>query len=156
MRKYSHLRKRGKRFPVLLQNREKSPNWVCLTAGSVGRGRLRLVSPYSAVPGFIRPLTNTRRRTWAKRPAWNRWDFLEHFSWLCCHRHNQSNTDQLFKARTSDTVAAQVCFGEFCLSLASAILHVWRAQALTTLAAFLQLRPLKLQPVQSAFPLHAT
>lgn len=66
VRKCSHLCERRKRLPALLQNREKSPNWICLTAGSVGRGRLLLVSPYSAVPGFIRPFTNTRRQTWAK------------------------------------------------------------------------------------------
>lgn len=51
------------------------------------------------MPGFIRPFTNARRQTWAKRPAWNRWDFLEYFSWVCCHRHAQSNTDQLFKSK---------------------------------------------------------
>lgn len=57
---------------------------------------------------------------------------------------------------TSDTVSAQVCFGEFCFSLASAFPHVWQAQAVTALAAFIQLRPLKLQSMQSVFPLHVT
>ena len=46
--------------------REKSPNWICPSAGSVGRGRLRLVSPGSAAPGFIGPFTSTQRQTWAK------------------------------------------------------------------------------------------
>lgn len=53
-------RRGGKRFPVLLRNREESPNWICLTAGSVGRGRLMPVSPCGAVPGFIRPFTSTQ------------------------------------------------------------------------------------------------
>lgn len=67
MRKYNYLHMRGSKFTVLLQNQEKSPNWMCLTAGSVGHERLLLVSLYSAVPGFIRPLTNTQIQTWAKK-----------------------------------------------------------------------------------------
>lgn len=92
---------RGERdFLFFFQKREKSPNWICLTAGSVGHGRLLLVSSYSAVPGFIGPFTNTRRQTWAKTSCVEQMGFFgKTFSWLYCNRHDQSNTDQHFKAR---------------------------------------------------------
>lgn len=120
MRTYSHLCKREKRFPVLIQNREKSPNWICLTAGSVGRGRLLLVSSYSAVPGFIRPFTITQRQTWAKTSCVEQMGFSGTF-FLAQHtgmpNHTQINFLKQRFSRTSDTVSAQVCFGEYCLSL---------------------------------------
>lgn len=132
-----------------LKQREKSDG------RSVGRGRLLPVSPYSAVPGFIRPFTNTRRQTWAKTSCVEQIGFYAIFflgllARACPIKHRSTVN------RTSDAVSAQVSFGEFCLSLASAIPHVWQAQAVTTLAAFIQLRPLKLQSMSSVFPLHTT
>lgn len=97
--------KGGKRFPVLLRNREESPNWICLTAGSVGRGRLMPVSPCGAVPGFIRPFTSTQtnlgQRTSSVEQMGISGTFFCFCFWLCRCRHAQSNTDQ-FLSRTSD------------------------------------------------------
>lgn len=156
LRKCNHLCKRGKRLPVFLQNREKSPNWMCLTARSVGRGRLLLVSPYSAVPGFIRPFTSTQTNLGQNVLRGTDGIFWNSFlGSVAAGMPNQTQIHLFLKqgfSRTSDTVSAQVCFGEFCFSLASAIPHVWQAQTVTTLAAFIQLRPLKLQSMQSVFP----
>ncbi len=155
MRKYSHLRKRGKRFPVLLQKREKSPNCICLTAGSVGRGRLLLVSPYSAVPGFIRPFTNTRRQTWAKTSCVEQMGYSGTF-FLAPHTGMPNQTQINFLKRGFRySFSPGTLWGILLLSSLS-YPHVWSAQAVTALTAFIQLRPLKLQSTQSVFPLHAT
>lgn len=51
-----------------------------LTGRSVGHGRLLLVHPYSAVPGFIRPFTHTQGQTWAKKSCEKQMGFLGTFS----------------------------------------------------------------------------
>lgn len=117
--------------------RQSSPNWICLTAGSVGRGRLLPVSPQSAVPDFIRPFTNTWRRTWAKTSCVEQMGFSGTYFLAVLPQARPIKQRSDFKSKDSEGLLSPFeprCAGRNSPSVGPhQTSHVWQAQAVTTL-----------------------
>lgn len=107
----------GREFLSSETEREKSK--LDLTAGSEGRGAPLLVSPYSAVPGFIGPFTITPKQTWAKQPCVEQMGLSGTFFLALSP---QTRPVEHRSALLKSELLIQVCSGEVCLSLASDIL----------------------------------